>query len=146
ADCQASASAQGSASLECTPPKLDLTFDLQAAASGSAQAKAQATFIGHMTEIKARGAAIVQGATKLKMLLQGDDTLKIPAPAVQIQAAMEAMIKVDPTKFNVPAGKIPCVIPAFEEAGKVLVKLGTDLTGTIAAQAKFVGYITTGSA
>jgi hypothetical protein len=143
ADCQASASAQGSASLECTPPSLDVSFQLNA--STTANASAQATFVAHMAEIKARGAAIVQGATKLKLLVQGDAAAKIPSPAAQIQGSLEGLISVDPTKFNIPAGKIICVVPALNEAVDILVKIGTDLGGTITAQGKFVAYITTGA-
>lgn len=143
ADCQASASAQGSASLECTPPSLNVGFQLNA--QTTANASAQATFVAHMAEIKARGAAIVQGATRLKLLLNGDASLNIPSPLTQIQGQLEGFFNADAiAKFDIPPARLPCVVPAFKAAGDALIKVGSDLGGTISAQAKFVGYITTG--
>lgn len=142
ADCQASAKAQGSASLECTPPTLNIGYNINASVS----ADAQATFVGHMAEVKARGAAIVQGASRLKLLIQGDASANIPSPLEGIKASMSGFVSVDSfAKFNIPAGKIVCVLPAFAEAGKALADVATNLGGTITAQAKFVGYITTGT-
>jgi hypothetical protein len=99
-----------------------------------------------MTEIKARGAAIVQGATRLKLLLNGDASLNIPSPLTQIQGQLEGFANVDAIgKFDIPPARLPCVVPAFQAAGEALVKVGTDLGGTLTAQAKFVAYITTGA-
>ncbi|HVU02000.1 MAG TPA: hypothetical protein VHE30_09620 [Polyangiaceae bacterium] len=141
ADCQASAKAQGSASLDCTPPQLAISYNINASVS----ADAQATFVAHMGEVKARGAAIVQGASRLKLLIQGDASLGIPSPLEGIKASLSGFASADAIgKFDIPAGRLVCVVPAFVEAGKDIAAVATNVGGTITAQAKFVAYITTG--
>ena len=44
--------------------------------------------------------------------------------------------------FNIPAGRLPCVVPAFVAAGKALADVSSGIGGTVTAQAKFVAYIT----
>lgn len=143
ADCQASASAQGSASLDCSPPSLKIDFALNATTTGNASA--QATFVAHMAEFKARGAAIVQGASRLKLLVSGDTTANIPSALGLIQGQVKGFASADAfAKFDVPAGRIECVVKAVPEAVAVLGSMLTDLGGTISGQAKFVAFITTG--
>jgi hypothetical protein len=99
-----------------------------------------------MGEIKARGAAIVQGARRLEILIKGDTTLNIPSPLAEIKAQVAGFVSVDAfADIDVPPARLPCVLPAFEEAGKALVAVGTELAGTVEAQATFVAYITTGA-
>jgi hypothetical protein len=135
ADCQASASAQGSASLDCTPPSLKIDFSVNAGVS----ADAQATFIAHMGEVKARGAAIIQGASKLKLLVQGDATLGIKSPVDAIKASISGFASVDGlAKFKIPAARLTCAVTAFGDAASALTGVATKLGDTITAQGKFV--------
>jgi hypothetical protein len=40
--------------------------------------------------------------------------------------------------YDIPAGKIACVLPALREAGNMMSSMGTSTESTIAAQAEFV--------
>lgn len=146
ADCQAQASAQASASIECTPPSLDLQYDFAA----GIDAKAQGQFLARIGELRVRGAAILQGGAKLSALITGEidgEVVFDPAPLAQITASLDGVIKagVDGDLFaNVPKGRLVCVIPAFQEAIKALGNVGTEVSGTIEAQAMFGAFLTTG--
>lgn len=144
ADCQAQASAQASASLECTPPSLDIQFAF------TGDASARGAFMARLGELKLRGVAILQGAGKLSALVTGKIDGKVvfdPAPLAQITASLNTVVSagVDGELFaNVPKGRLLCVIPAFSEAIKALQKVGTEATGTIAAQASFASVFGAG--
>lgn len=139
ADCQASASAQANASLECTPPSLDIGFAFNA----NVQADAQAQFVARIGELKVRGAAILQGAAKLKALVNGEIDGQVvfdPAPLAGLQASMKGIVSAGASGdlfADVPKGRIACVIPAMTEAVNVLGKAAGEVGGTIQAQAMF---------
>ena len=142
ADCQAQASAQASASVECTPPSLELDFVF------TGDASARGAFVARMAELKTRGIAILQGAANLEVLLTGElngEVIFEVSPLAQISGAIEGIVSVGISgELDIPAGRLPCVIPAFEDAGTALADIGTGFTGTVAAQADFAAFITTG--
>jgi len=146
ADCQASASAQANASLECTPPSLDIGF----AFAAGVDASAQAGFVARIGELKVRGAAILQGAAKLEALINGKIDGKVvfnPAPLAGLTASMKGIVSagVSGDLFaGLPKGRIPCVIPALTEAVAALGKAGGEVGGTIQAQAMFATVLTGG--
>jgi hypothetical protein len=142
ADCQAQASAQAKASLECTPPSFNVDYNFKA----GVKADAQATFAAHLVELKARGAAIVQGSAKLTALIDGKVNGKAvftPSPLEELKGSISGLVKAD---FSaIPKGRLVCVVPAFQEAGKALASAGSELAATATAQGKFVAFITTGA-
>jgi len=146
ADCQASASAQASAKIECTPPSLDLEFAFKA----GLDANAQGAFVARIGELKVRGAAILQGAAKLTALIDGKidgEVVFEVSPIKQLTASIGGIISggISGKLFaGLPKGRIPCVIPALNEAVSALGKAGTTGVATVAAQAKFAAFITTG--
>jgi len=146
ADCQASAKAEANASLECTPPQFKLEYAF--AAGGNADLDAQASFTARITELKARGLAIVQGAAKYEALLTGKvegRTVFETSPLAQLRASVTGLANANAiAEFDIPAGKLPCVLPAFQEAGATLASLATNTAGTLEAQASFVGAFTSG--
>lgn len=137
ADCQAQASAQANASLECTPPSVDITF----AFAGGVDAAGQAAFLVKLDALKVRGAAILQGAAKLSALVTGEvngEVVFSPSPLADLSASMGGLISAGVSgEFEIPAGRLPCVIPALQEAVGVLSSASTDLTVVISAQADF---------
>lgn len=145
AECSAQAEAQGSASLECTPPSLDISYGFKA----GIDAKAQAEFLAKLGELKVRGSAIIQGFAKFEALFNGkiNGEVVFPEPPVaQIKASLEGVINAGVSgDLNIPAGRLPCVIPALQEAVKVLVEVGGSAAGTIEAQGKFAAFVTTGN-
>lgn len=114
ADCQAQASAQASASMSCTPPTLQIDYEL----SAGADAAARAAVMGKLEAFKARMIAIVQGFAELRALLEGNAELGIDPPLVTIAAQCEAFLAavIDGEVEIEAPGLLPCAEPAFEEA------------------------------
>lgn len=139
ADCQASASAQASAKMECTPPSIDLAYSFKA----GLDAKAQGAFVARLGELKVRGAAIIQGTAKLKALVDGEIDGKVVfevAPLAQLQASISGIVSAGvegDLVAEIPKGRLLCVIPAFKEAGTLLVNAAKSGAATIEGQVKF---------
>jgi modification target Cys-rich repeat protein len=146
ADCQASAKAEANASLECSPPQLKLDYTLAGNAGANVQAKTE--FMARMTELKARGIAIVQGAARYEALLTGKvegRTVFNPSPLAELQASVTAMADASAwADLDIPVAKAACIVPAFQEAGRMLTSLGTSTQATLQAQASFVSAFTAG--
>lgn len=146
AECKASAKAEANASLECTPPRFDIDYAFSASAQGNLEA--QAKFTARISEIRARGLAIVQGAAKYEALLTGKVEGRVvfdPSPVAQLRSSVQGLANINAiADFDIPPGKLPCVLPAFQEAGRMLTDLGTETAGTLEAQASFVSAFTAG--
>jgi hypothetical protein len=144
AECQASAKAEASASLECTPPQLDIDFNYAA----NVNAEARAEFSAKLTELRTRGIAIVQGAAKYGALLNGRVDGQVvfdPAPLEELTGEIEGLVSANAfADFDIPIGKIACVLPAFQEAADIVGELATDTGTTLQAQAAFVTAFTSG--
>jgi hypothetical protein len=144
ADCSAQAKAQAQASVECTPPSIDIDIEFQ----GGISATAQAEFLARLGELKVRGAAILQGFARLQALVTGEVNGEVvfdPSPVVAVTGEMEGLISAGVEgDFEIPAGRIACVIPAFEEAVDTLATVGTEATATLEAQASFAAVFTGG--
>jgi hypothetical protein len=146
AECEAQASAQASANVQCTPPSLEIAF----AFAADVDAEAQLQFKARLGELKVRGAAILQGFAKYTALIDGEidgEVVFDPSPVVQITTSLEGVISagVEGDLFaDIPAGKIPCVIPAMEASVEMLGDIAGDATANIMAQGKLAGGFTTG--
>lgn len=144
ADCNAQASAQASASLECTPPSIDISYGFKA----DLDANLKAGFLARIGELKVRGVAIVQGFAKLGALVTGEVNGEVvfnPSPLVEITGSIQGIVDAGISgDLNIAAGRLPCVIPALQEAISVLGKIGGEVGGTLSGQAKFATFITTG--
>ncbi|HTQ06872.1 MAG TPA: hypothetical protein VMI54_23605 [Polyangiaceae bacterium] len=147
ADCQAQASAQASANFSCSPPSLKVDFTLNA----SADADAQAAFVAHMTELKARGAAMVQGFAKYTALFDGKVNGKVvinPSPVAQLETSINGFVNISADADilkDIPPGRIGCVAPAFTEAAGDISDMITSASANISAQGKFATAITSGN-
>jgi hypothetical protein len=143
ADCKAQASAQANASVECTPPTLQLEFAFTGGGQGDL-----AAFSARVAELKTRGAAILQGAANLEVLINGTvdgEVVFEVSPLAQITTSIEGLISAGfEGEIEIPAGRLPCVLPAFEESISALGEIGTGFAGTISAQADFASFVTTG--
>ena len=145
AKCQAQAKAQAKANIACQPPRLDIAYGFKAGVNASAQAD----FVARLGQLKVRAAAIVQGAARMTALVTGKVDGQVvfdPSPVADITNSVKGFFNADAiAKFDVPLGRVSCVVPAFKEAADDLGKVASSTADTISAQAKFVGYITTGS-
>jgi hypothetical protein len=144
AKCQAQAKAQAKASLECQPPRLDINYGFKAGVNASAQAE----FTARLGQLKVRAGAIVQGAGKMTALITGKVDGKVvfdPSPVAELTDSLKGFADAKAiADFDIPAGRLLCVVPAFVEAGTALADVASSTGATISAQAKFVSYITTG--
>ncbi len=140
ADCEAQASAQASASLECTPPSLEIGFEFSAALEGNAEA--QAEFLGKMETFKVKMVAILKGFAELDTLINGNVEAGVESPVAQISAEVQGIVSGGIGDFDISAGLIPCVIPAFKEAGSIMGSVATDMAVTLKGQADLALLIT----
>lgn len=138
AECQASAKAEANASLECTPPQLTVDY----AFAGGIDAEAQAEFIARLGELKVRGAAIIQGAAKYEALITGSvdgEVVFDPSPVAQLRTSIQGLANANAiANFDIAVGKLPCVVPAFQQAGTIVASIATDTATTLEAQGDFV--------
>ena len=144
ADCQASAKAEANASLECTPPQLNIDYGFAAGVN----AEAQAEFIAKLSELKVRGVAIVQGAAKYGALIDGrvnGEVVFDPSPVAALRTSISGFASTSAfADFDIKPGNITCAIDAFVEAGRIAGSLATGTAATLQAQGNFVTAFTTG--
>jgi hypothetical protein len=146
ADCQASASAQANANLTCTPPSLKLDYSFKA----DVKADAQASFLARLSELRVRGAAMIQGFAKYSALFDGkiDGEVVIkPSPVASLVTSIQGFASLNASADilkDIPPGRIGCVVPAFNEAATELSGLVSGAKDSIAAQAKFAAAFTGG--
>jgi hypothetical protein len=144
ADCRAQAKAQASASVECTPPSLEVGFEF------SGDASAQAAFLARIGELKLRGVAILRGFTKYGALINGRVNGQVvfnPAPLVVVTTELEGVIEAGAEGdlfADIPPGRIGCVIPALTASVGMLEDMGTSATANLSAQGRFATAITGG--
>jgi hypothetical protein len=147
ADCQASAKAQASANLTCTPPSLKLDYAFNAGISADAQAE----FLAHMSELRVRGAAMIQGFAKYTALFDGKVNGEVvikPSPVAQLTTSLQgfADIKADAKILtDIAPGRVGCVVPAFTEAVVMVGNLASEAGANIKAQGDFATSLSTGS-
>jgi hypothetical protein len=137
AECSAQASAQASASLKCEPPSLVIDFGFKAGVN----AKARAEFMAKMEVLKVKMIGIVKGWAEVESLINGNAEAGLEAPLVTITSEVEAIISGGVGNFDIAAGLVTCVIPAFKEAGQVIAQVGTDGAALIQGQVEIIGII-----
>jgi len=96
-----------------------------------------------MKGFKVQMVAMVQGMTKLRALVDVDYAAEIgiESPLVVIEGQVEAMINADFGDFDVPAGKIVCLIPAFEDSLDIIASVGTDTVVVVQGQLSLFAII-----
>jgi hypothetical protein len=144
ADCQASAKAEANASLECTPPQVNIDYGFAAGVNAAGRAE----FAAKLTELKVRGVAIVQGAAKYGALINGrvnGEVVFNPSPVAALQTSISGFANASAfADLDVTPGKITCALPAVAEAVRIAGSLATGTAATLTAQADFVTAFTTG--
>lgn len=137
ADCQAQASAQAEANISCTPPSLDWEFGFRA----NVDAAGQAAFTARLGELRVRGTAILQGLARAQALINGEidgEVVFDPPPIINLTTQVQGLISAGVSgDLDIAAGRIPCIIPAFQEAGEILADVSTEFTASLALQAQF---------
>jgi hypothetical protein len=147
ADCNAQASAQAEANVSCTPPSLAFAFELSGEAAGSASA--EAAFRAKIDALRVRGIAILQGAAKMQALVTGKagfsadaEVIFDPSPVANLTGEIEAVVSAGLSgEFDIPPGRIECVIPALREAVEIMGGIATEAGASVSAQVEFSAFL-----
>ncbi len=144
ADCNAQASAQAEASLECTPPAIEMTYGFKAGLDASAKAE----FLAKLDALKIHGAAALQAGARLTALIDGKVNGVLvfdPPPLIGLTGQIEGLLSAGfEGGFDIPPGRLPCLVPAFEEAITALGSIGGSVGGTVSAQVELVSIFAGG--
>lgn len=137
ADCSAQASAQAEANISCTPPSLDWEFAFNAGVDASAQA----AFTARLGELRIRGVAILQGLANARALIDGEVNGEVvfnPAPIANLTGQISGLVSAGFSgELDIAVGRLPCVLPAFEEAVTLMAGIAGEFGGSFALQAEF---------
>lgn len=143
ADCNAQASAQAEANVSCSPPSLELKFEFSGALA--ADASAQAAFSAKMKALRVRGIAILQGFANMKALIDGEvngEVVFSPSPVANITGEIGALVDAGLSgEFDIPPGRIDCVIPALREAVEIMGGIAAEGGATLSAQVEFSAFL-----
>jgi len=135
ADCEAQASAQAEANVSCTPPSLDWQFSFNA----GIDAAGQAAFTARLGELRVRGTAILQGLARAQALFTGEVNGEVvfdPSPIVNISGQIQGLISAGFSgELEIAVGRLPCVLPAFQEAGQLMGEITGEFGASVALQA-----------
>jgi len=137
AECEAQASAQAEANVSCTPPSLDWEF----AFAAGVDASAQAAFTARLGELRVRGVAILQGLARAQALFSGEVNGEVvfdPSPILNIAGEIQGLISAGFSgELDIAIGRLPCVLPAFQEAGSIMGEITSEFGASVALQADF---------
>jgi hypothetical protein len=140
--CEPQAAAQGSASLWCTAPVLDIQYVL----SNVMSPEAQGGFITRTATLDRRALAVLQGSAQLGVLITGTSEGKVvfdPPPLVTVTTAIQ-QVQGLVDGLDIPVGRLPCVAPALQAAVSALADTALSAQATLEAQAVFATFMSNG--
>lgn len=143
AECSAQASARAEANLECTPPSLDFGFELNT----NLDANGRARFLARLDLVRVHLAGALQAAAQARALFSGEidgEVVFEPSPVARLQASLQGFVSGGVDGFadlDIPTGRLPCLIPAFNDSLDALVDVGTDLSFTAEASVDLFGFV-----
>lgn len=141
-DCNTQAQLHGDASLRCEPPILAFEYTFALGVDGSARA----AFLARTALLERHGRRVIQDAARLTALIDGSvdgQVLWSPSPLGFTVAVLQGLIDVGVSgDLVLPAGRLPCVLPALQEAVQELAQIGATIGGTLEAQAQLVAFLT----
>jgi hypothetical protein len=91
AECQASAKAEASVNVQCTPPQLNVHYELNASLQGSAKAEFEARL---MSLVKLRLPALLEASARAKFVARAGEDLGAAAEGA-VKASVSAAAKGD---------------------------------------------------
>lgn len=143
AGCQAQAAAQGSASVGCTPPVLDLQFEFEEGLGSTARG----AFAARTRVLQIHGTAILQGAAQLGALVNGQVNGELvfnPPPLVSLTVQLQTLLQNGFHDWPIPSGRLACVEPAVQAGIEALAGVAGSSAAIIESQALLAAFITTG--
>jgi hypothetical protein len=138
AECQASAKAEAKMNVECSPPRLEIAYVLNAEASANVEARAR--FVAGMENLKFRLPRLMAAFAKAELIVEAGAGLAADASgAVKggVDAAGEA---IDDGNLKLVFG-INCALAELPKVGTVLGSATSRLEGNVSAVASLKGAL-----
>lgn len=130
AECEAAVEAKANASVQCTPPSLQIKFQWSAEFEGDAQAQAQ--FRAWLEGFKAHYSALIAAAAKAELVLESGELMVDAAGTVVTDAAGELQANGD---IKASAGAL-CALGELEAVGDALGTAVADMQFSVEAFAE----------
>lgn len=140
AECQASAQAKANVSVECTPPRLDITFDWSAEVSGDAAAKAE--FRAWIENFKIQYAALLAEIKRSEFVLEAGADLTAAASGAVETSINTAISATSETDIRAWVG-LGCAVQELPNVGSAIAEGTTALQGSVTAAAEVSAAIGT---
>jgi modification target Cys-rich repeat protein len=139
--CKPQAVARANANFQCSPPRLDFSYEFRPGTT----IDAQVAFVARLRELEARAAPILQASATLSALVNGVVDGRVvygTPPMTALKDMLSGFASADAIgSFRIPPGRLPCVVPAIVSAARALTEIQTNAADTVTAQAKFVTYV-----
>jgi hypothetical protein len=129
AECEASAKADASVNVECTPPSVDVSYQLDASLTGDAKLDAQAKFEAFLVSFKASLGTIAAQVSQSKVVLQAGADIGAKAGGA-VTDAVKAIDVSGSLKVSVGVG---CAIAELPNVGKAMTASTEALTKSASA-------------
>jgi hypothetical protein len=136
AECQASVEAKAEANVECTPPRLDISYEF----AGGASAEMQAEFRAFLEGFKVHFSAIlaIGGEARISAVTGAIASLGVAAEGA-VKGAVEASLEGDiDLKGTIGLG---CALTELGSVGAALEGASGSLTGSVSAVASLTGAV-----
>jgi hypothetical protein len=138
AECEASVEAKANASVECTPPSLDIGFQWSAAFAGDVDA--QAEFKAWLVGFRARFSALLAASAKAELVLDSGQLLVTAAGDVVTNVASDLQAEGD-LKAKIGAG---CALIELDAVGNALGGAVADMEFSVSAFAEISAGVAAG--
>ena len=136
AECEASAKAEASLNVECTPPRLAISYELKAVAG--AELEAQARFEAAVKNLEVRLPALLASIRRAEVV--GDaGTGLIDSAGTAVSGAVEAAITAD-ADIHVAVG-LGCAVKELENVGGVINSAAGTLDSSVSAALDIKGAL-----
>ena len=138
AQCQSAAAMEGSAAVQCAPPTIDASLNFDDGVNTAARAAAQAK----LAALRRHAIPALHSGARLLALstgdFDGDGQAEVEPLPVRLSAVVEGVIDGNGELLgDVPAGRLPCVIPLLTDVASTLAQLGSEGAALIEVQFAF---------
>jgi hypothetical protein len=137
AECQASAKAEASFKAECTPPRVDVKFELDASVTGQANIEAQAKFAAALRNLEVRLPKLLASIKGANVAVEAAADLGDAGQA----AVRTAIMDFDATGDVKASIGLACALGELEAVGAAISGGTTKLTGAVEATAELTGAL-----
>ncbi|MEJ7734404.1 MAG: hypothetical protein WKG00_35055 [Polyangiaceae bacterium] len=133
ADCKATVEAKAEASIECTPPELDIKFQFKAGLDATAQGQ----FLGFLGTFRGQFSAMIAAAAKADVLVDSGANL-VAAGEGAVKATVDQLSGEADLKASIGAA---CALGELGAVGTVIGEATTGLQGSLSAFAEITSVV-----